>query len=70
VAPVPWRAHEAERLLAGGSLTDPAHVRRAAQATTVGAEPLAHNGYKIPLVHAVFEQAIASLSGREGHHAG
>src|SRR4051794_3410740 len=48
VAPIPWRAAEAETYLAGKSLT-PGVLAEAAQLALKGAQPLAKNAYKVPL---------------------
>ncbi len=57
VAPVPVRAPEAESVLVGSRL-DSEVANRAAQAAIAGAEPLSHNGYKVPLVIALVRKAI------------
>jgi xanthine dehydrogenase YagS FAD-binding subunit len=57
VAPVPWRTKEAEAALVGQTLT-PAIIEEAAQASTVGAEPLSQNGYKVDLAQAVVREAL------------
>ena len=61
VAPVPWRARAAEQALAGRELTA-ATARAAAEAATAGAEPLAHNGFKVPLVRGVVEESLLTLA--------
>jgi xanthine dehydrogenase YagS FAD-binding subunit len=63
VAPVPWRAREAEQVLAGGEPTS-ALFDRAAEAALAGAEPLAKNGYKLPLAKALLHRALADLAGQ------
>jgi xanthine dehydrogenase YagS FAD-binding subunit len=60
VAPVPWRAREAETALEGNSLTED-RIARAAQVATIGARPLAQNGYKIDLAQALVRQALGEL---------
>jgi xanthine dehydrogenase YagS FAD-binding subunit len=61
VAPIPWPVPEAERLLVGeppsADLFD-----RVAQVAVEGAQPLAKNGYKIPLVTALVRRAFDGLS--------
>ncbi len=47
-APVPWRATAVEQSITGRTLND-ATINAAAKAAVAGAEPLAKNGYKIPL---------------------
>ena len=61
VAPVPWRLHAVEKLLIGQKL-DARLVTRAADAAIVGAKPLEHNGYKVPLVHGLVEEVLGGLS--------
>jgi xanthine dehydrogenase YagS FAD-binding subunit len=60
VAPIPWRATEAERALAGGRL-DADTIARAAAASVAGAQPLAHNGYKIHLVRGLVAETLEAL---------
>jgi xanthine dehydrogenase YagS FAD-binding subunit len=62
VAPVPWRAPAAEALLLGRAL-DEKSAREAAEAALKGAEPLTHNGYKVPLTKTLVERALLSLAG-------
>ncbi|NIR43881.1 MAG: xanthine dehydrogenase family protein subunit M [Gemmatimonadetes bacterium] len=61
VAPIPWRAAEAERALAGSRL-DAETIRRAAQACVADARPMTHNGYKVDLVRGVVEETLRSLA--------
>ncbi len=61
VAPVPWRAHEAEVAITGTKLDD-AVLRRAAEAAVAKVEPLAGNGYKIALVRGLLEEQLAALA--------
>ena len=63
VAPVPWRAEAAERVLTGADLSD-ALIAEAAEAAVAGARPLERNGYKIPLAQALVCQTVQSLIGR------
>jgi xanthine dehydrogenase YagS FAD-binding subunit len=60
VAPVPWRARDAEDVLAGSVLTTDV-IERAAEAATTGARPLAQNAYKIELAQGVVRQALRRL---------
>jgi len=62
VAPIPWRAVAAEKLLRGKSLSDTAVVAAAAEAATEGAKPLAQNGYKVPLTQALVRRAAHILA--------
>lgn len=57
VATVPWRAREAEALLAGKPL-DEAAATRAAQAAFAGAKVHEHNAYKVPLGEATVVRAL------------
>ena len=65
VAPIPWRATDAERALVGCRLTAQA-LDEAARAATTGARPLAHNGYKVRLLQGVVRQALAKLAAEQG----
>ena len=60
VAPVPWRLQAVEKLLVGQKL-DAKLVARAADAAVAGAKPLAHNGYKVPLVRGVVEDVLGAV---------
>ena len=60
VAPVPWRASDAEEALVGRGLDDAAIVR-AAGAATVGLHPLSRNAYKLDLVRGVVAEALRRL---------
>lgn len=61
VAPVPWRASAAERALEGQPFAMPA-FEAAAAASVAGAEPLEHNGYKIPLTKGLVVRALQTLA--------
>jgi len=61
VAPIPWRAAEAEALLTGRQL-DADTIGRAAEASVAGAQPLAHNGYKIHLVRGLVAETLEALA--------
>lgn len=63
VAPIPWRVPDAERLLAGQRIT-PDLAAKTAEAALAGANPLAKNGYKVPLTKAIIERTTLSLAGR------
>jgi len=65
VAPVPWRAADAERELLGRE-ADPGRFAKAAEAALQGARPLRHNGYKVPLQKALVRKALDTLTQ---HHA-
>ncbi len=60
-AAVPWRARGAEEALEGQALTR-AVIRSAAEAAVKGAEPLAHNGYKVPLFRGAVEESLTALA--------
>jgi xanthine dehydrogenase YagS FAD-binding subunit len=57
VAPKPWRAREAERILAGGS-ADTSNFRRAAEAALAEAKPSGNNGFKIELARRTLVRAL------------
>ncbi|HEV8111310.1 MAG TPA: xanthine dehydrogenase family protein subunit M [Planctomycetota bacterium] len=61
VAPIPWRAPEAEAALVGQAMGDTAW-KAAGEAAVRGAEPLAHNAYKVPLAKGLVFRALQSLS--------
>lgn len=57
LALIPWRVRAAEeRLIAGASLDD------VAEAALADAQPLAHNGYKVPLAKALIRRAVETLT--------
>jgi xanthine dehydrogenase YagS FAD-binding subunit len=60
VAATPYRAREAERVVAGNVLTDEV-IYAASQAAVQGAEPLALNEYKVALVQKLVTQALQEL---------
>ena len=60
VAPAPWRLQAVERLLIGQKI-DARLVARAADAAIAGAKPLEHNGYKVPLVRGLIEEALGAV---------
>ncbi len=64
VAPIPWRAGEAESFLAGKPNTH-ATWKEAAEIALAQAEPLEHNGYKVPLTKGLIQKALRELSGGE-----
>ncbi|MGO8819425.1 MAG: FAD binding domain-containing protein [Terriglobia bacterium] len=61
VAPVPWHAAEAEKLLKGAKL-DEALARKVAELTVENNMPLADNGYKVPLTKTLVRRALVSLA--------
>jgi len=61
VASRPWRAHAAERALIGAPATAEA-FGAAADAELAAAKPLAHNGYKVPLLHNLVVAVLTELA--------
>ena len=61
VAPVPWRARDAETLLEGRALDDAA-CQAAADAALERAEPLKDNGYKVPLARELVRRTLRRLA--------
>ncbi|MBI3494004.1 MAG: FAD binding domain-containing protein [Acidobacteria bacterium] len=61
VAPVPWRAHDAERVLVGQRMT-PELAAKAGEVALAGARPLEKNAYKIPLTKSLVKRAVLALS--------
>ncbi|HET7769754.1 MAG TPA: FAD binding domain-containing protein [Chloroflexota bacterium] len=57
VANVPVRATTAERTLAGAAPSEEVYARAAEEALD-GAQPLAHNAYKLPLLRGLLTQAL------------
>ena len=60
VAPVPWRAAKAEKLLEGAALTEQLS-RKVADQVVADNLPLGDNRYKIPLTRAVVRRSLMSL---------
>ena len=61
VAPIPWRAKDAEAALVGKGLDEDA-FKAAGEGAVRGAEPLEHNAYKVPLVKGLVFRALQTLS--------
>ena len=61
VAPTPWRCTSTEALLVGRKIDDKL-CAEAGQDALKGAEPLEHNGYKIPLTKALITKALQKLA--------
>jgi xanthine dehydrogenase YagS FAD-binding subunit len=57
VAPIPWRSAEAERALAGKSISEDT-AKAAAEAALQNATPLSHNAYKVQLAKVAVKRAI------------
>jgi len=62
VAPVPWRARLAERILAGRPAT-PQWFGRAADAELAAAAPLPDNAFKVTLVRNIMIRELSVLAG-------
>jgi len=58
VAPIPWRAPQAEQFLAGKTLS-PDVLAEAARLALQGAQPLEKNAYKVPLAQTLVRRALA-----------
>jgi xanthine dehydrogenase YagS FAD-binding subunit len=61
VAPIPWRAQAAERVLAGKTITEAA-ATEAANAAVTGARPMSGNAYKIQIAKTAVKRAIMAAS--------
>jgi xanthine dehydrogenase YagS FAD-binding subunit len=61
VAPIPWRAQAAERVLAGKAITE-AIAAEAANAAVAGARPMSGNAYKIQIAKTAVKRAILAAS--------
>lgn len=64
VAPVPWPAPEADKVLTGARIT-PDIARQAAEAALQDARAMTHNAYKIPLAKNLVRRAILQAAGVE-----
>lgn len=62
VAPIPWRAREAEAMLQG-KVPSEALFREAARLTFADAKPLQYNAYKVPLGQNVMVRCLMETSG-------
>jgi xanthine dehydrogenase YagS FAD-binding subunit len=61
VAPIPWRATEAEQFLIGKHLSGDS-LADAARLALKDATPLAKNAYKVPLAQTLVRRALAKLN--------
>jgi xanthine dehydrogenase YagS FAD-binding subunit len=61
VAPVPWRATEAEDIVTGERMTERL-AKRAADAVLTDAQPLRDNAYKVPLARELVRRALVRLA--------
>ncbi|GAB3460879.1 xanthine dehydrogenase family protein subunit M [Streptomonospora sediminis] len=64
VAPKPWRAREAERLLLGRPV-DEENIRAAARSELQAAQPAADNLFKVDLAVDVITSEVLALAGKE-----
>ena len=62
VAPIPWHLPHVERMLVGQRITAK-FAGDAGRAAVSRAQPLAKNGYKIPLTEALVRRTLISLAG-------
>jgi xanthine dehydrogenase YagS FAD-binding subunit len=62
VAPMPWRAIEAEEVLRGQTVSAE-KLKGAGEAAVAGARPLRHNEYKVQLVKGLFSTLGEALAG-------
>ncbi len=63
VAPIPWRAKEAEKILQGEKLSEDL-VQRAAEAAVSGVRPMRDNAYKVQLVQMLVKKAVTELANQ------
>jgi xanthine dehydrogenase YagS FAD-binding subunit len=61
VAPIPWRAQEAEAVLKGKKI-DARLADQAAEAALAKAQPLARNAYKVPLTKVLIRRAVLAVA--------
>jgi len=61
VAPIPWRAKDAEQELAGKRITEDV-AQRAAESTVKNATPLSQNEYKVTLTKALVKRALMAIA--------
>lgn len=61
VAPIPWRAGEAESAVTGQRVSS-SLAAQAGLAAVSGARPLARNAYKVPMASAVVERLVLALA--------
>ena len=62
VAPTPWRAAQAEQMLAGKSLNADV-AEEAGKAAVADASPLSENGYKVQLAKVAVKRALMAAAG-------
>ena len=61
VAPIPWRAREAEEVLRGRKISEELTLQ-AGEAAVAEARPLRDNAYKVQLIRALVGEALTKLS--------
>jgi xanthine dehydrogenase YagS FAD-binding subunit len=61
VAPIPWVVSAAPSILSGNRV-DEVVLDQLAEASVKDAEPLAHNGYKVPLTRTLVKRAVQALA--------
>ncbi len=64
VAPVPWAVPEAEKLLAGKTVSE-SLADQVGEAAVKGAKPLSRNAYKVRLARVAVKRAILRAAGME-----
>lgn len=62
VAPVPWTAKAADKVLSGAKV-DAALAAKCGEAATEGAKPLSGNAYKLQMVKAAVKRAVLAAAG-------
>ena len=63
VAPVPWRARDAERELTGKTISDVV-ADRAAQVAVSSARPMSQNSYKVQIARAALKRCILAAAAQ------
>jgi len=63
VAPIPWRAKEAEKVLRGQKLSEEL-AHRAAEAAISGVRPMRDSAYKVRLVQGLVEKALMEVTSQ------
>ena len=63
VAPTPLRSEAAEAVLTGKTITEEI-AQQAGQAATLGAQPLAHNTDKVPLLAEIVRRTVLKAAGQ------
>ncbi len=62
VAPIPWRAREAEEVLRGQEISED-RVRRVEEKAIAAVRPMRDNAYKVQLVRSLVRNALRAVSG-------